>query len=777
MNVDALGAGLSDRYRIERELGQGGMATVYLAQDLKHKRQVAIKVLRPELAQAVGAERFLLEIETTASLRHPHILPLYDSGSVEGFLFYVMPLVEGESLRDRLDRDRQISVEEAVRIAREVADALGYAHARGVVHRDIKPENILLEGGHAVIADFGIARAMSAAGADRLTQTGTSIGTPLYMSPEQAAGDPDLDGRSDLYSLGCVLYEMLGGQPPFTGPTAEAVTRQHMLTEAAPVTNLRPTVPPEVAGALARTLAKNPADRFSPASQFVQALSSGDRGPARATRAGLRPMVIATAALAVATAGWFGRAALRGEGEPPPVERIAVLPMDNQTGDSGQAFFADGMTRELIGVLTDAGVRVMGHRAVMPYAGSTLPMGQIARELDVDALVTAAVLASGDVIQVAVELTDPKSGESLWARTFSRPAAEVVTLQREVAREIARGIQARLTPEQEGVLATPATVNPRAYAQYLLGQEQANLRTPDGYRRSVEHFNRAIALDSTFAPTWAGMAMTNAYGLLYQSAPRAEARAAVVRAAARATQLDDHLGDPYFALGLVRLHGDWDFAEAEAEFARGLARPHSAMARALYAWTNWELGEFAKSVSASLVSIEWEPTTGQWYSDLAWGYWSGGDGVRARVAALRAIELDSTFYEPNDVLSYTYADAGEHELAERAHQRAKEVAGGTFWFDPIARGIISHARGDTAAIRGALRALGEDDPRHGQKAFLHFALGEKDRMYQMFHRALDSRDPDVLWILNAVPALYPIRSEQEYQRVLARLGLPEALRQ
>ncbi len=273
--IDRLTAVLADRYRIERELGQGGMATVYLAEDLKHARKVAIKVLRPELAMALGAERFLREIATTANLRHPHILPLYDSGEAAGFLYYVMPLVEGESLRDRLTRQKQLPIDEALAIAREVADALGYAHQRGVIHRDIKPENILLEGGHAVVADFGIARAVSAAGGARLTETGLSIGTPLYMSPEQAAADPDLDGRSDLYSLGCVLYEMLGGQPPFTGPMAEIVTRQHMITDAAPITNLRPTVSPEVAGALARSLAKNPADRFNPVAQFADALRPG----------------------------------------------------------------------------------------------------------------------------------------------------------------------------------------------------------------------------------------------------------------------------------------------------------------------------------------------------------------------------------------------------------------------------------------------------------------------------------------------------------------------
>src|SRR5215207_1611308 len=232
---------LADRYRIERELGAGGMATVYLAEDLRHRRKVAVKVLKPELAASLGTERFLREIETTANLRHPHILPLYDSGSAAGILYYVMPLVEGESLRDRLAREKQLPIADAIRIAREVSDALSYAHARGVVHRDIKPENILLDGylspetavggWHAVVADFGIARAFSAAGGERITQTGLSIGTPLYMSPEQSVGDEEIDGRSDLYSLACVLYEMLGGQAPFTGPTAESIVRQRLVAD------------------------------------------------------------------------------------------------------------------------------------------------------------------------------------------------------------------------------------------------------------------------------------------------------------------------------------------------------------------------------------------------------------------------------------------------------------------------------------------------------------------------------------------------------------------
>ena len=262
---------LVSRYRIERELGRGGMATVYLAEDLKHHRSVAIKILDSELAAAIGPERFLREIETAARLSHPQILPLHDSGAAAGLLYYVMPHVEGESLRERLRREKQLPLDDALRIVREVADALDYAHDQGVVHRDIKPENILISRGHAVVADFGIARAIRAVGGARLTETGQMLGTPDYMSPEQALGGGEVDGRSDQYSLGCVLYEMLAGQPPFTGPTGENLIHQHLSVAARSVADLRPAVPAGVAQALGRSLAKTPADRFATLTAFAEA--------------------------------------------------------------------------------------------------------------------------------------------------------------------------------------------------------------------------------------------------------------------------------------------------------------------------------------------------------------------------------------------------------------------------------------------------------------------------------------------------------------------------
>ncbi len=334
--TERLSAALADRYRVERPLGAGGMATVYLAYDIKHDRRVAVKVLKPELAAVLGAERFVVEIKTTAALQHPHILPLFDSGSADGFLFYVMPYVEGETLRAKLDRERQFGVEEAVRIARDVADALDYAHRHGVIHRDIKPENILLHDGRPMVADFGIALALSAAAGGRMTETGLSLGTPHYMSPEQATAEKEITGRSDVYSLGSVLYEMLTGDPPHTGSTAQQIIMKIIADTPRPVTDMRRSVPPHVADAVARALEKLPADRFETAKAFADAL--GDPSfTVRTTRVGGGPSaqsggrgpLLALGALAAALALLAGWGWLRPTGVPPTVHRYLLAVPDS----------------------------------------------------------------------------------------------------------------------------------------------------------------------------------------------------------------------------------------------------------------------------------------------------------------------------------------------------------------------------------------------------------------------------------------------------------------
>ncbi|HEX5631957.1 MAG TPA: serine/threonine-protein kinase, partial [Gemmatimonadales bacterium] len=380
-NRERLRSALAERYRVERELGAGGMATVYLAEDLKHRRKVAIKVLRPELAAALGAERFLREIETTASLHHPHILPLFDSGTAEGWLYYVMPYVEGETLRDRISREGRLSLDETLQVAREVTDALGYAHGRGVIHRDIKPENILLSGGHALVADFGIAKAVGELGGARLTQTGLAVGTPAYMSPEQALGGVDLDARSDLFSLGCVVFEMLTGEPPYAAPTPQqAIARR--LTESAPaLAGLRPEVGAHLSGVMQRVLASDPSQRPESAAALRQLLSD----PARAA--------------ADAIPGFGGRPA------------IAVLPFENRSGDPEQEFFVDGLAEDLVARLSMwRSFPVISRSATVACKGKAVDTKQLARELGARYVVQGSVRKAGSRVRIAAQLSDAATG-------------------------------------------------------------------------------------------------------------------------------------------------------------------------------------------------------------------------------------------------------------------------------------------------------------------------------------------------------------------------------
>ena len=386
--TERLTAAIADRYRIERELGEGGMATVYLAQDVKHDRKVALKVLRPELAAVIGAERFLQEIKVTANLQHPHILPLHDSGEAHTFLYYVMPFVEGETLRERLQREKQLAIEEAIEISRNVASALDYAHRQGVIHRDIKPENILLHDGQALVADFGIAIAVSAAGGTRLTETGLSIGTPQYMSPEQAMGDRELDARSDVYSLGAMLYEMLAGDPPYTGSTAQAIVAKVITEKAPPVTAHRDTVPPHVAASLQKALNKLPADRFHTAAEFAEALinpqsislTAGDAATlGQATVAPSRPLAKMTALVWPALTAVLVGLALWGwlRPQPPPqVGRFRVTLPDDQalvsTFGVPLALSPDGSRFVYTGQGPD-GIRVLFLRPVDQLEATVIP--------------------------------------------------------------------------------------------------------------------------------------------------------------------------------------------------------------------------------------------------------------------------------------------------------------------------------------------------------------------------------------------------------------------
>ena len=640
---------LSDRYTIERELGQGGMATVYLARDLKHDRVVALKVLRPELSAVLGADRFLREIRTTAQLTHPHILPLLDSGGTGAqthgrtdahthggtgeFLYYVMPYVEGESLRDRLAREKQLPLDDALQVAREVADGLAYAHSHGVVHRDIKPENILLQSGHAVLADFGIARAVGAAGSERLTETGLAIGTPAYMSPEQAAGESDLDGRSDLYSLGCVLYEMLAGEPPFTGPSVQAVVAKRLSTPAPRISILRDTVPAAVEAALAQALARTPADRFATASQFAEALRERDAqthrrtdAPAhrrtgapwsppawwrrRAVRLAVAAAVFVVVAAAIAVARWARPGA---SGARHPRTAVAILPLENLSPEGPHAYFAVALHDELLVQLGRvAALSVRPRTSVLAYAHTTKPLRVIGEELGVGTIVEGSVQVEGDRLRVNVQIIDPMTEAPLWASSYSRTLDDAFAVQSEIAQRIVEVVGGALTQAEAGALAEAPTRNAEAYRLYLQGEEQRVRTCCDSkvFESAQRLYERAIELDSGFALAHASL--SRVHGLMQVNgwdprpervaSQRAEAETAL-RLAPRSPQARLAMGMVYFLAPLSTL-GDMRQALREyqlaAEEAPGSAEVWDALSGAYFCLGDWDAYQAAFDRAAAL---------------------------------------------------------------------------------------------------------------------------------------------------------------------------------
>ncbi|HEY6059067.1 MAG TPA: protein kinase [Gemmatimonadales bacterium] len=561
-------ASFADRYTIERELGRGGMATVYLAHDRKYDRLVALKLLRPELAAILGADRFLREIRLTAQLQHPHILPLLDSGDAGGVLYYAMPYVAGESLRQRLTRAGPLAPAEALAILRAIAGALDYAHEAGVVHRDIKPENILLHEGEAMVADFGIALARSAADSDRLTGTGISVGTPAYMSPEQATAEA-LDRRSDVYSLGCVLYEMLAGTPPFTGPTAQAVIAQS-LSAPAPRLPTERRVSQAVDDALARALAKNPDHRFPTAGAFVAALTTPG---ARARRLSRRALV-ATALVALVGLGVALRPYLH-LGHATALPAVAVLYFDNLSPDTADAYLADGLTEEIIarlGGVTRLDVRSRAAvRRFRAGRGSEDPAA-IGRALGVTYLVTGSVRRAGPRARVIVELMQAGSGDRVWGTTFDRAVGDLLDLEDDIAQAVAGGVVGRLAPAERAVLTTRATTNEQAYDHYLQGNWYLARRASetDG-RRALAEYQAALRLDSSFASAWGRLGLV--YGIYanwpwdYPGLTLDSLFARGLAATARALALDSENVDGLLARGFLLIPHPTD---ADAQRAFGL---------------------------------------------------------------------------------------------------------------------------------------------------------------------------------------------------------------
>src|SRR5207249_3398753 len=601
---DRLTAALAGRYVIERELGSGGMATVYLAHDVKHHREVALKVLRPELAAALGPDRFLREVEIAARLNHPHILALYDSGETNGFLFYVMPYVAGESLRHRLEREKQLPIEEALAITRHIASALGHAHAQHIIHRDVKPENILLYEGEAMVADFGIALAVSAAAGERLTQTGLAVGTPAYMSPEQAVSERALDARSDVYSLGCVLYEMLAGEPTYTGATAQVLIAKRLVDPVPAVRRLRAAVPVGVEQALTKALAKVPADRWASALAFAEAL---------ATPAGPRP------------------------------PSVAVLPFLNLSADPENEYFADGITEDVIAHLSKIrALKVISRTSVMAFKQREQSLREIGARLEVATLLEGSVRRAGDRVRIVAQLIDAESDRHLWAETYDRRLTDVFAIQTDVALQIAAALKAELSPDEQSRLHQEPTGDLQAYQHYLQGRHCYLRYTAEGSRKGIEYFEQAIAKDPNYAQAYAALAM--AYTELGETGALQpdEAYARAKEASAKALALDSGLGEAHCMLAYIKAVCDFDWVGAEEAFKRALAlTPNSADTYDLYGRMCLALERNDEALAMEQRAQELDPLAHR--ADVARALLRAGRYDEALQAATRATELDPQY--------------------------------------------------------------------------------------------------------------------------------------
>ena len=705
-----LQAALSDRYALERELGRGGMATVYLARDLRHRRPVALKVLHPELAYALGADRFLREIEVAANLTHPHILPLHDSGEVDSLLYYVMPYIEGESLRDRLRRETQLSVPEAVQIAREVADALAYAHGQGVVHRDIKPENILLYSGHALVADFGIARALWQADGGRLTETGLAVGTATYMSPEQASGERQVDGRSDVYSLGCVLYEMLAGEPPYTGPTAQAVIAKRFSDPVPSVRRLRAAIPPAVDQAVARALSPVPADRFATATEFGQALvrTSDSRSETVVTpvdsRIGHRRslMRLPMAALALAAAVAIGALVSRyagkaGEAGSNAEKVIAVLPFEN-LGTADEASLTDGMADEIRGRLTGVpGITVIARGSSVGYRQTSKSLEQIARELGAEYLLTATVEwnHAGDerrsvrVSPEVVEVGNGRAPRAAWRQSFEVPAGDLFEAYADIAGRVAGALGVTLGDSARRTLGEKPTGVMTAYDAYLEGEavsQSLALSDPATLRRAISHYRAAVRLDSDVPPSLEPALQGPVVSLL-NSTPTPGLRDSARLAAERALALGPDRAEGHGAMGTYHYLVTKDNSRAEEALARARqAAPDDA----------------DLLVRSGLA----EMTLGRWDTALA--------NLR------HAQRLDPRSVATASAVTFVLLFLRRHDEAMQAADRALALAPA----DPALlqyKAMIFLARGDLAGARSVLdSAPPETDQAALRTSFVHY---------------------------------------------------------
>jgi TolB-like protein/tRNA A-37 threonylcarbamoyl transferase component Bud32 len=781
-SFDRLTRALADHYRLERELGAGGMATVYLAHDLKHDRKVAVKVLREELSASLGKERFLREIKVAAALQHPHILPLYDSGAADGLLFYVMPYVDGLSLRDKLTKAGELPIGDAVRILRDIADALSEAHRHGVVHRDLKPENVMLRGRHALVMDFGVAKALSdATGRQSLTTVGVALGTPTYMAPEQAVADPHVDHRADLYAFGVVAYELLAARPPFTGASPQQILAAHVTAAAEPVTTHR-TMPPALAALVMRCLEKRPADRWQSAEELITQLEvltpSGGITPtatqpvaaaaAPPSRRGPLAVVLGGLVVLLGLGAWWathsGPAAGSGGGVPTATaKRVGVLPFASRSRDTSDAYLGDGMATDLTTTLAGmTGLHVVSRSSAFALRGKTAR--EAGNALTADAMVEGTVGKVDGTLRVTVSLVNVADEAMLWSQRYDVTEKDLYALQDSAAAAIASVLGVGLARRADPGLAAHRTANPEAHDLVLRGQFLVEQNAEAGLRQAITLFQHAAALDSMYAAPWNGIAQAWFFLADTYLAPRAAVppmRAAVDKALA----LDPTSAWAHALNGALLNTYILDYAAAEREFLKAIALDSTAPLAGDYGWLL-----HARGLDDSALAVvrrarrhnpfAYEPTN---QAVVLFSNLGMLDSATAVCQALRRMAADPC----DERLLIQRGRAAEVVAARKARPPTDPVDMLNF-AEALARA------GDTVAARrqlsAALAAAGSRYVREDYVAGVYLALGDTARTLEWLERGLAAQAANMAQV-NRAWRFTPLHGNPGFAAIVRKAGL------
>ena len=760
--LDQVQASLGDSVTLERELGGGGMSRVFVGEERELGRRIVVKVLPPEMSGAVDAERFRRETTLAATLQHPLIVPVLWSGRQGDLLYYTMPFVAGETLRARLDREGELPVADALRILRDVATAVAHAHAQGIVHRDIKPENVLLSSGYALVADFGIARAIESAGAARLTGTGMSVGTPAYMSPEQATGDRNLDHRADIYALGVIAYEMLAGRPPFVASSPQSLIAAHLTQTAPPIRTQRPAISSNLDATIARCLAKSPADRWQSAADLCRAIEtelvrSSDpaaaaesgaaprRGPGRRRWIGAAVVLVALAAAAMIARR---RLATTSASAGDAISSIAVLPFDNASRDRDNEYFSDGVAEELLVALAKGSpLRVASRSSSFAFKGRGLSAQEIGRQLGVQAVIEGSVRQAGGRLRITAQLTRVTDGISLWSDAYDRELRDVFAVEEELSRSIVSAVRPRLLgAATTNAVAAPAfaihgTTDPEAYLLYLRGRYFFNRRTPDGFRSAVQYFSQAIARDSGFARAWAGLADSYCIQANWGMRPTGEVCPLARDAARHALAIDSTTAEAWASLGFVALFYEYDVPKAQQYLHRALALDSTYATAHLWLMQTYNaIGDSARMLDEIRTALRFEPLSLIMNSRYGSALWRSGRPRDAIVQLRRTLDMDPGYTDAHQQLALAYVaakqlDSAADELRSTGDTIGLATVTALTGHAPEARRLVAAMHVVACTGAPAIDLIG-----------LYDALGDTETAVRCFQAAYDARDTDVIFV-------------------------------